>query len=99
MMVVTYRMSPWFQPRIAGCYGVLRSLDRAAFSFATGSRICSISSNPGKSGISNEAGRCQEGFSSFLTLLESLFVSLRHTRALAQERLFSRRIFFRRRSF
>src|SRR5215469_16422266 len=41
---------------------------------------------PDLSGISNEAGRCQEGFSFCLTLLESLFFSFRHTHALAQER-------------
>jgi len=44
----------------------------------------------GSSRISNQAGRCQEGFSFCLTLLESLFFSFRHTHALAQERPVSR---------
>ena len=50
------------------------------------------------SGISNEAGRCQEFSSSFFVSLNLLCFSIGHTRALAQERPFPRRIFFRRRS-
>jgi hypothetical protein len=48
--------------------------------------------------ISNEAGRCQEVFSSFFASLNLFLFSIEHTRALAQERSFPSGIFFRRRS-
>jgi hypothetical protein len=50
------------------------------------------------SGISNEAGRCQEISSSFFASLNLFLFSIEHTRALAQERSFPSGIFFRRRS-
>jgi hypothetical protein len=50
------------------------------------------------SAISNEAGRCQEVSLSFFASVNPLLFSIEHTRALAQERPFPRRIFFRRRS-
>ena len=53
---------------------------------------------PGSSGISNEAGRCQEVSSSFFASLNLFPFSIEHTRALAQERSFPSGIFFRRRS-
>src|SRR6516164_6000547 len=48
---------------------------------------------PGKSGISNEVGRCQEGSSSFFCLLESFSLAARRTHAHAQQRAFARAIF------
>src|SRR6516225_7101640 len=49
--------------------------------------------NSGKSGISNEVGRCQEGSSSFFCLLESFSLAARRTHAHAQQRAFARAIF------